>query len=196
MKQPEIMAMFQKIVQDPASVQAEDIHKVTQFTLSVYGVSDPSKGLLQGRFDGLTNQKVTSFRSLLPSPGAAIVQFRKAVHIVGHIWGKACQPELCPPDICDHLQGWQKVGDRIDHIWTVFPESPATRTYTNCVKRSAAVGKKKTSVKEYVRVVTLIYLACTLANAAKSASNDNFASHSNYYGTNHYGMIRCRHVEF
>ena len=55
MKQPEIMAMFQKIVQDPASVQAEDIHKVTQFTLSVYGVSDPSKGLLQGRFDGLTN---------------------------------------------------------------------------------------------------------------------------------------------
>ena len=92
-----------------------------------------------------------------------------------------------------------KVGKKLETgliTFGQFFQNLPIRTYTNCIKRSAVVGKKKTSVKEDVRVVTLIYLACTLANAAKSASNDNFASHSNYYGTNHYGIIRCRHVEF
>ena len=140
---PDIMELFNNIVQDPTIVQEEEIVAVTRFTLAVYGVDDPSKGLLEGRFDRLTTQKISSFRSLPPSPGAAIAQFRKAVHIAAHIWGKACEPELNPPDMSSPLQGWKRVGNRIEHIWTVQPESADQDVYSTCRKKCGCRRKDK-----------------------------------------------------
>ena len=77
---PDIMNLFQKIVEDPASVLYEDILKVTEFTLSVYGVDSPQNDLLDVRFDRLTSKKISSFRSLPPSPGAAIMQLQGSPH--------------------------------------------------------------------------------------------------------------------
>ena len=55
------MRMFTRITQDPTTVQAENIIKITRFTLAVYMVDDPRKGLLEGQFDRLTTKKVRSF---------------------------------------------------------------------------------------------------------------------------------------
>ena len=138
----DIMVLFQRIMQDPYSVQAEEIVKVTQFTLAVYGVDDPSKGLLEGRFDRLTTQKITSFRSLPPSPGAAIVQFRKAVYVAAHIWGKAFEPTLSPPNMVSPLHGWQKIEERISHIWTICPELSGEDIYKWCRKKCGCRKKQ------------------------------------------------------
>jgi hypothetical protein len=139
---PDIMTMFARITEDPTTVQAEDIIKVTRFTLAVYGVDDPSKGLLEGRFDRLTTKKISSFRSLPPSPGAAIIQFRKSVHIAAYIWGRACDADLNPPDMCSPLQGWQKVNDKVEHMWTVTPEPEDSDSYSRCRKKCGCRRKE------------------------------------------------------
>ena len=139
---PEVMDMFTRIVENPESVQEAEIVKVTQYTLAVYGVDDPKKGLLEGRFDRLTSKKINTFRSLPPSPGAAIIQFRKAVHIAAHIWGKACEPEITPPNMCSPLQGWKKVGENVEHIWTVTPEPTNKDRYALC-KKTCGCRKKQ-----------------------------------------------------
>ncbi|XP_063694110.1 uncharacterized protein LOC134825850 [Bolinopsis microptera] len=139
---PEVMDMFTRIVENPESVQEAEIVKITQYTLAVYGVDDPKKGLLEGRFDRLTSKKINTFRSLPPSPGAAIIQFRKAVHIAAHIWGKACEPEITPPDMCSPLQGWKKVGENVEHIWTVTPE-PTDKDRYACCKKTCGCRRKQ-----------------------------------------------------
>ena len=166
---PDIMDLFQRIMQDPDSVQEQEIVKVTQFTLAVYGVDDPSKGLLEGRFDRLTSKKITSFRSLPPSPGAAIIQFRKAVYIAAHIWGKAYEPTLSPPNMVSPLHGWQKLGERIQHIWTIYPESSGQDIYINGAERSVAAERNKISVKASARAMNLTCPVYTLENVVENA---------------------------
>jgi hypothetical protein len=104
---PDIMTTFTRFTQDPTTVQAENIVKITRFNLAVYVVDDPRNGLLEGRFVWLTTKKVSTFPSLPHSPGTAIIQLRKSVHVhvAAYIWGRACDADLNTPDMRNPQQG-------------------------------------------------------------------------------------------
>ena len=137
----DIKELFGRIVDNPETLDSEDILAVTAFTLAAYGADDPSKGLLQGRWEKLT-QGIASFRSLPPSPGAAIMQVRKAIHIAAHIWGKAHLPTIDPPDMCSITQGWRMSSDTIEHIWTCTLEPSDGLTYSVVTKTKCSYRKK------------------------------------------------------
>ena len=138
----DIMELFQRIVENPPdSLTEDDVIAVTSFTLSVYGVDNPEKGLLDGRWQKL-NQGVSSFRSLPPSPGAAIMQFRKAIHVASHIWGKAHQPMIEPPDMFCIEQGWKNNLGMVEHIWTITPEPSDSLTYAKLTKTKCGCRKE------------------------------------------------------
>lgn len=134
-KRPEVMELFQRVCTHPDTLMESEVIAITRFSLCAYGVEDPDKGLLEGRFDVLV-QRAKSFRALPPSPGAAIIQARKAVHIAGHIWGKAHQPMINPPDMCSIMQGWQIIDGVIEHIWTMQPQpSSGIDCFDKCKKK-------------------------------------------------------------
>ena len=133
------------------SVLYEDILKVTEFTLSVYGVDSPQNDLLDVRFDRLTSKKISSFRSLPPSPGASIMQFRKAVHIAAFIWGKAHEAELNPPDMYTPY----KAGETLMGGWRISGlsfRSHQARVTTVVLRRHVAAERRRAFAKGSVLV--------------------------------------------
>ena len=139
-KRPQIRELFQRICEYPDTLSEEEVVKITKFTLYAYGVEDPEKGLQEGRFD-ILNQKANSFRALPPSPGAAIIQARKSVHIAGHIWGKAYNALINPPNMCSVMQGWKEDNGTIMHMWTMQPQSGTSDLYTECRKKCGCRSK-------------------------------------------------------
>ena len=137
----DIKRLFGRIVDNPETLEERDIIAVTAFTLAAYGVDDPSKGLLQGRWEKL-NQRIASFRSLPPSPGAAIMQVRKAIHIAAHIWGKAHLPMIDPPNMCSFTQGWKMSNGAVEHIWTCTSEPSDGLTYSVVSKTKCGCRRK------------------------------------------------------
>lgn len=150
-------------------MQAEDIIKITRFTLAVYMVDDPRKGLLEGQFDRLTTKKVRSFPSLPPwSPGTSIIQFRKSVHmhIGAYIWGRACAADFNPPDMCSPRKDDKKWTVR----WSILGQRPLnqrTQTFTVAVRRNMAVSGKKIFVGKSIHVVRQACIACYHANVGE-----------------------------
>ena len=110
---PSIKQKFQRIAEGHYGM--EELMDLVNFTLNGYGV-DPSLGLAKGRFEVLMRKKTKTFRSLPPSPGAAVCQALKAVFIAVHVWGSATNPMLDYGAMTRY--GWMRNGNLVTHRWT------------------------------------------------------------------------------
>jgi len=126
------------------------------------GVDEIVQKTPKGRWEKLT-QGASSFRSLPPSPGAAIMQVRKAIHVAAHIWGKAHLPMIEPPNMFS-----TSVSPK-DGRWTMKRFSTSGLPHWNeltvlliprCARPNVAAEKRRTSAKDGVSAMTRNCLAC------------------------------------
>lgn len=143
-----IKELFKDLCSNPDGLDIEKLHSMINLTLRIYGVSSPSEGLINGRFEVLQRPNTTTFRSLPPSPGAAMVQARKALLVAGHLWAKAHQPIINLPDMSNW--GWTVENGEWLPIWTVnlrpYPtvfEDCYKTCSKNCKCRSCDCRKKR-----------------------------------------------------
>ena len=106
------------------------------------GVDEIVQKTPKGRWEKLT-QGASSFRSLPPSPGAAIMQVRKAIQVAPHIWGKAHLPMIEPPNMFSITQGWKMDNEEVQHIWTATLEPADGLTYSKVCKTKCGCRKKE-----------------------------------------------------
>ena len=75
---------------------------------------------------------ILNFRSLPPSPGAALIQLKKALFVAGKIWSRANEPVLNYEDMDGW--GWQRDGDKFVQIWTAMP-CPSESVFEDCFRK-------------------------------------------------------------
>lgn len=117
---------------NPKNLSNEKLVSLANFTLHLYGVADPSAGLLVGRMEVLKRPKSLTFRFLPPSPGAALVQVKKAVFVASEIWSKANEPVIQYGEMKNW--GWKQDNGSWTPIWTVCP-CPGDDVFENCIKK-------------------------------------------------------------
>ena len=123
------------------------------------GVDEIVQKTPKGRWEKLT-QGASSFRSLPPSPGAAIMQVRKAIHVAAPYGGRLICQCLSPPTC--------SVSPK-DGRWTIKRFSTSGLPHWNqltvlliprCARPNVAAEKRRTSAKDGVSAMTRNCLAC------------------------------------
>jgi len=132
-KDDAIKKTFTTVCENPLSYDVDVLYNLLNFTLKGYGFTDGTITLLRGRYEVLMRKSTKNFRQLPPSPGAAVVQARKAIFVAAYQWGKADSPTIT----YDHLDqfGWKKTDQGWAHTWTTttFPEEDIYRlAYRTC----------------------------------------------------------------
>lgn len=129
LKNEQFKDLLQSICANPKDLSNGKLVSVANYTLHLYSIPDPSIGLLEARLQVLKRPSTDSFRSLPPSPGAALIQLRKAIFVASEIWKKANEPNLNYSEMISW--GWKTGGNQ---IWTAVP-SVSNEVFENCYKK-------------------------------------------------------------
>lgn len=111
-----IKHVFSDLVTDPTSYGMGTLQKVVDFVKSGYGFQG-NASLPEDRYTALMKSGTTNLRCLPPSPGAIMVQVRKAVFVGSLLWGSATNPILDYPSMKQY--GWIERNSEWIQIWTV-----------------------------------------------------------------------------
>ena len=164
LKDEDIQKVFSDLVKDPSTFGMPSMNKIVNFVKRGYGING-ELSLTEDRYNSVMKTSTTTLRSLPPSPGAIMVQARKAIFVASLVWGSSLNPIVNYPAMSEY--GWmQRNASEWTHIWTAT-KLPSPDPYVIALTKCGCKSSSSLCTSDRCSCRAVQNIPCSLLCACK-----------------------------